>query len=145
MNHLRKILFVSLALVFSSLSLAQTSTQPLTMSQVEALREKARADYPAAYPDFDTWAVTILAARFLVAQDPQDREAQRLLAEVYTETHWWILAWESWRDYRQLGGDWDYSARTQAALASRSLAFYAHQRNDAGAAQAWLQRAVALR
>ena len=137
----RNSLFVSLVFVLSSLAWAQ----PLTVEQVEALREQARAEYTAAYPDFDTWAVTILAARFLVAQDPQDPDAQRLLAEIYTETHWWILAWEAWRDYRQLGGDWDRNARTQAALASRSLAFYAHQRDDVGAARAWLERAVALR
>ena len=141
MTHcVRKTLFV---FVLALLGLAWA--QPLTVSQVEMLREQARAEYAAAYPDFDTWAVTILAARFLVAQNPQDLDARRLLAEIYTETHWWILAWESWRDYRQLGGNWDYGARTQAALSSRSLAFYAYQRDDAGAAQAWLQRAVALR
>ena len=140
-KSVHNLIFVFLVFALSSLAWAQ----PLTVEQVEGLREQARAEYVAAYPDFDTWAVTILAARFLVAQDPQDLDARRLLAEIYTETHWWILAWESWRDYRQLGGDWDRGARTQAALASRSLAFYAHQRDDLGAARAWLERAVALR
>jgi hypothetical protein len=131
---------LALALLSSSLAWSQAASS----EQVQALREQARAAYPEAFVDRDLWEITIAEAQVLVAENPQNLEALRLTAEIYTETKWWILAWQAWQDYRRLGGDWDEAARNQAALAARSLVFYARQRGDSAEAQVWQQQAEAL-
>ncbi len=119
-------------------------SQTPSVEEVLALREQARAAYPEAFVDRLLWSTTIDEARTLTSQNSQDPELQRLMAEIYTETKWWLFAWETWRRYRQLGGNWEETAREQAAFSARSLAFYALQRGDMEEAEFWNQQAAAL-
>lgn len=118
--------------------------QAPSTNHVRALREQARVAYPVAFVDRDLWKATIEEAQSLEAQHPQDLEVQRLMAEIYTESKWWIRAWEAWQNYRQLGGDWDGVAREQAILAANALVFYADRRGDSADAEAWRQQVAAL-
>lgn len=117
----------------------------VSVSEVEALRSEARRAYPSGFVDHEPWKETIRHAEMLVNENPNDLEARRLLAEIYSETKWWIRAWNSWNAYNDMGGSWDSQAQQRAEEAALSLAFYANQRGDEEDLVRWMSEAAAVR
>ncbi|PZA07974.1 MULTISPECIES: hypothetical protein [unclassified Meiothermus] len=115
-----------------------------TLQEVQQAREEARKVYPNGFFDLAPWKAAVEKAEALVAKEPGNLAALRLLAELYGETKFSIRAWNAWSDYRSKGGEWDSAARTAAAQAARQLAFYAKQRNDPAEAERWAAQAAAV-
>ncbi|MER3481394.1 MAG: hypothetical protein C4327_13240 [Meiothermus sp.] len=131
-------LAVLVALGVLSLGSAQT------LQEVQQAREEARKAYPNGFYDLAPWKAAVQKAEALVAKEPNNLQALRLLAELYGETKFSIRAWNAWSDYRSKGGNWDSAARAAAAQAARALAFYAKQRNDPADAERWAAQAAAV-
>ncbi|MCL6567738.1 MAG: hypothetical protein ACOYW9_03630 [Deinococcota bacterium] len=115
-----------------------------TLQEVQQAREEARKVYPNGFFDLAPWKMAVEKAEALVAKEPSNLEALRLLAELYGDTKFSIRAWNAWSDYRSKGGNWDAAARKAAAQAARELAFYAKQRNDPAEAERWAAQAAAV-
>ncbi len=128
-----------LLLFAASLAFALAPQAAELLNQAEAVRKRAEAAYPRAYPDLPLWKETIRLAEAAKKADPKAPEVWKFLAQVYTETGWWIRAAEAWQGYLERGG-----ATTPDELAEvyRNLGYLAYERRDFDAALAWYRRAL---
>ena len=103
------------------------------------VRAQAEAAYERAYPDLPLWREAIRLGEEAARLDPEAPEVWRFLAEVYTETGWWIRAAEAWQRYLEKGG-----AKTPAELAGvyRNLGYLAYERGAFEEAIAWYRKAL---
>jgi len=130
---------MAMALLASAVAFALRPEAEALLKQAEAKRQEARAAYPRAYPDQPLWKETIRLGNEAAKIDPEAPEVWRFLAEVYTETGWWIRAAEAWERYLDLGG-----AQTPAELSEvyKNLGYLAYERGDLEEALAWYRRAL---
>lgn len=144
-KHVRRSIQLGVALMLLLVGGTAWSQADTSISEVRALRSEARRAYARAFVDRELWTETLEQAELLVEENPGDLEARRLLAEIYSETRWWIRAWEAWNTYNDMGGRWDSETQQEAVEAALSLAFYAQQRDDEEALARWMGEAAAVR
>jgi len=130
---------IAVLLLASAVAFALRPEAEALLKQAEAKRQEARAAYPRAYPDRPLWKDVLELAQEAARLDPEAPEVWRFLAEVYTETGWWIRAAEAWERYLALGG-----AKTPKELAEvyRHLGYLAYERGDLEEAIGWYQKAL---
>ncbi len=128
-----------LLLLLASFALALSPEAKKLLGQAEATKKQAEAAYKRAYPDLPLWKETIALAEAAAKADPGAPEVWKFLAQVYTETGWWIRAAQAWARYLELGG-----ATTPGELAGvyRNLGYLAYERRALDEALAWYQKAL---
>ena len=121
------------------LALAVSPEAAERLEAASRVRAQAQAAYPRAYPDLPLWRKAIELGEEAARLDPEAPEVWRFLAEVYTETGWWIRAAEAWQRYLEKGG-----AKTPAELAwvYRNLGYLAYERQAYDEAIAWYEKAL---
>ena len=131
-----------LIVLFIGGALALSPQAAKLLDQAAAYRKQAEATYKKHYPDLDLWKKAIWLGEKAAKIDPEAPEVWRFLAEVYTETGWWIRAAEAWQKYLELGG-----ATTPEALAEvyKHLGYAAYQRGALDEAIAWYEKALKVR
>ncbi len=127
------------AILLLGAALAISPKAGALLDQARVVREQARSAYAHHYPDLPLWRKTIALGEQAAAADPKAPEVWRFLAEVYTETGWWIRAAEAWRRYLDLGG-----AATPEELAEvyRNLGYLAYAREAFDEAIGWYRKAI---
>ena len=97
---------VWLALLFlgiAGIAWSQSSVQEL-LTDARASAREARATYDIHTPDRRLWAQALDLTRRALVLEPDNLEAQRLLATTYSEVNWYVRAFEAWTDYLEAGG-----------------------------------------
>ena len=92
-----------LLLSIAGVSLAQSSVQEL-LTQARASAREARATYDIHTPDRRFWAQALDFTQRALRLQPDNLEAQRLLATTYSEVNWYVRAFEVWTEYLEAGG-----------------------------------------
>ncbi|HEX7004237.1 MAG TPA: tetratricopeptide repeat protein [Trueperaceae bacterium] len=82
---------------------SQSSVQEL-LTEARASAREARATYDIHTPDRRFWARALDLTRRALVLEPNNLEAQRLLATTYSEVNWYVRAFEAWNRYLQAGG-----------------------------------------
>ncbi len=111
------------------------------LNEARALAAQAEATYETHYPDRPLWRAAIRKAEAAARLEPQLAEVWRTLAEIYTQTQWWIRAEQAWNKYLELGGEGDPAALARAYL---NLGYAAYQRGALDEAIARYERAAQM-
>jgi len=130
---------VAWALLLLGVAFALKPEAAARLKVAQEVRAQAEAAYERAYPDLPLWREAIRLGEEAARLDPGAPEVWKFLAEVYTETGWWIRAAEAWQRYLKAGG-----AQTPAELARvyQNLGYLAYARGDFEAAIDWYRRAL---
>ncbi|HEX2864307.1 MAG TPA: tetratricopeptide repeat protein, partial [Deinococcales bacterium] len=132
---------------------APVQPAPATSPEAQAALATARQLEAAALAAFPPnvanisqtpWNRAAKAAEAAVAAAPNDPNALRLRAEVYSITGFWSRASAAWQAYQAAGGNLDATAARQAGNVQYQLGYAAYGRNDRVDAAAYFQRAAAI-
>jgi len=121
------------------LGLSPVAAEASLLELAHKAREEALAQHAPAHPDQPLWRRAIILAEEAAAAEPDNPEAWRLLAEVYTETGWWIRAARAWERYLEVGGASD---PRELAEVYRKLGYLAYQRKDTREAVSWYRKSL---
>jgi len=122
---------ILLGLLLLSLGFAQQPSAQELLQQAQQLVQQAKAQNLAPNLDVSLWRQAIEKATQATQADPQSPEAWRMLAELYTETKFWIRADPAWNQYLQLrGGEAEPSTYAQIALVQMNLGYAAYRQQN---------------
>lgn len=130
------------------MSLAVAGAQgaaPVTLKDVQTAHQKAQMDYPVGFADLAVWRYAYRLGELLITEEPNNLDARRLLAQIYTGANWPYRAWGALDTLRRMGGQWSPEDRALASRVARQMAFYAIDRGDLEDAKRWAMQAAALR
>ena len=95
---------LAVVLILLGLTFAETvgMVPQQQLKQLNSSVVKAYEAFSTNFPDQPLWQQAIQKASKLTEEYPQDPQTWRMLAHIYTITHWWYRAEQAWKAYLKL-------------------------------------------